>query len=115
MAHFAEIKDGIVERVIVVANDDCTGGEFPLSEASGQAFIADLGIAGAWKQTSYNANFRGNFAGIGYAFDGSNFIAPKPFPSWVLAGVKWVAPVAMPDGDAMYNWNEATLSWVEVE
>jgi len=114
MAHFAEIESGIVQRVIVVANDDCTGGEFPGSEASGQAFIADLGIAGEWKQTSYNNNFRGGFAGIGYTFDGANFIAPKPYPSWILDGVKWTAPVAMPDDGAVYSWDEETLAWVEM-
>ena len=69
MAHFANIRNGKVTRVIVVSNDDCAGGDFPESEAAGQAFIASLGVAGEWRQTSYNGNFRGTYAGIGYIYD----------------------------------------------
>lgn len=78
MAHFAHISNGQVSRVIVVSNDDCGGGNFPESEPVGQAFIASLGIAGEWKQTSYNANFRGLYAGIGFTYDADNdvFVAP---------------------------------------
>ena len=54
MAHFALIENGIVSDVIVVANEDCGGGQFPESEAIGQAFIASIGLSGEWKQTSYN-------------------------------------------------------------
>lgn len=78
MAHFAEIKGDIVTQVIVVGNDDCGGGNFPESEPVGQAFIASLGLQGEWKQTSYNGNFRGCYAGIGYRYDSSldEFVAP---------------------------------------
>ena len=76
MAHFARIDDGIVREVIVIDNADCGGGDFPESEAVGQAFIASIGLAGDWRQTSYNGNFRGTYAGIGYTFDGDEFIAP---------------------------------------
>ena len=69
MAHFAKIENGIVQQVIVVGNGDCAGGEFPESEAAGQAFIASIGLAGEWRQTSYNGNFRGSYAGIGYIYD----------------------------------------------
>jgi len=62
MAHFAKITNNIVEQVIVVANSDCGGGEFPESEPIGQAFIASLGLDGLWLQTSYGANFRGCYA-----------------------------------------------------
>jgi len=66
MAHFAEINnDNIVQQVIVVSNDDCGGGDFPASEPIGQAFIASIGLTGTWLQTSYHANFRGLYAGIG--------------------------------------------------
>lgn len=73
MAHFAKIENGVVTQVIVVSNDDCGGGEFPKSEKAGQTFIASIGLDGEWLQTSYNANFRGKFAGIGDIFDGTNF------------------------------------------
>ena len=78
MAHFARVEDGIVREVIVVGNDDCAGGDFPASEAAGQAFINSIGLNGVWKQTSYNGNFRGTYAGIGFAYDSELdvFVAP---------------------------------------
>jgi hypothetical protein len=69
MAHFAKVENGIVQTVIVVGNENCAGGDFPASEAAGQAFIASLGLAGEWKQTSYNNNFRGKYAGVGDFYD----------------------------------------------
>jgi hypothetical protein len=80
MAHFAKVdNDNIVEQVIVVANSDCGDLDFPESEPVGQAFIASLGIAGEWLQTSYNGNFRGRYAGIGYSYnkDSDSFVAPE--------------------------------------
>jgi len=78
MAHFALVNDGdIVQTVIVVSNDDCGGGDFPQSEPVGQAFLASIGIAGQWLQTSYHANFRGKYAGIGDLWDGTNFVSPE--------------------------------------
>ena len=78
MANFAEVTNMIVEQVIVIANDDCNNLPFPDSEPVGQAFIASLGLEGEWLQTSYNSNFRGCYAGIGYTWDGTDFIAPHP-------------------------------------
>lgn len=70
MAHFAQINDdNVVTQVIVIANDDCGGGNFPESEPIGQAFIANLGLQGQWLQTSYHGNFRGMYAGIGMIWD----------------------------------------------
>ena len=82
MAHFAQVDESnVVRQVIVVGNDDCGGGDFPTSEAVGQAFIASLGLTGTWKQTSYNGNFRGRYAGIGMTYDAvlDEFVAP-PVP-----------------------------------
>lgn len=78
MAHFARVENGVVREVIVVANSDCAGGEYPEAESAGQAFIAGIGLAGEWRQTSYNNNFRGTYAGIGYTFDADAdaFVAP---------------------------------------
>jgi len=75
VAHFARIDSGIVREVIVIDNADCGGGDFPESEPIGQAFIASIGLDGDWRQTSYNGNFRGTYAGIGYTFDGDEFVA----------------------------------------
>jgi hypothetical protein len=78
MAHFAKIEDGVVTQVIVVNNEDCGGGDFPESEAVGQEFISSIGLEGTWLQTSYNNNFRGTYAGIGYTYDEENdaFVPP---------------------------------------
>jgi hypothetical protein len=78
MAHFARIDDGIVREVIVIDNADCGGGDFPESESIGQDFIAGIGLAGVWRQTSYNGNFRGCYAGMGYTYDADldEFVAP---------------------------------------
>jgi hypothetical protein len=81
MAHFAQVDESnTVRQVIVVSNDDCGGGDFPESEPVGQAFIASLGLAGTWLQTSYHANFRGLYAGIGSTYDAEldEFVAPQP-------------------------------------
>ena len=78
MAHFARIDSGIVREVIVINNDDCGGGEFPESEPIGQVFIASIGLEGYYAQTSYNGNFRGTYAGIGYTYDADadEFVPP---------------------------------------
>ena len=74
MAHFAKVENGVVREVIVVGNDDA------LTEAAGQAFIASLGLSGEWLQTSYNANFRSKYAGIGYTWNGTDFVEPVVEP-----------------------------------
>jgi hypothetical protein len=80
MAHFAQVENGKVAQVIVVANEDCGGGDFPESEPIGQAFLASLGLEGEWLQTSYHANFRGAYAGIGFTYDAEldEFVVPAP-------------------------------------
>jgi hypothetical protein len=68
-----------------------------------------------WKQTSYNNNIRKNYAGIGYTYDSQRdaFIAPKPYNSWILNEDTciWEAPVALPDTENRYTWNEEILNW----
>jgi len=81
MANFAKMVSNRVEEVIVVSNEVCDNLPFPESEPIGQAFIASIGIAGEWLQTSYNNNFRGTYAGRGYLFDPllgeyGEFVAP---------------------------------------
>jgi len=81
VAHFAEVDEyNIVRNVIVINNSDCGGGEFPDSEPIGQDFIASIGIAGDWLQTSYNGNFRGQYAGQGMTYDPAldEFVSPQP-------------------------------------
>ena len=110
MSHFAKIENGIVTQVIVAEQD----------------FIDK--IDGEWVQTSYNTYggqhpegrpLRKNYAGIGYTYDSERdaFIPPKRFDSWILDEdtCLWVAPVPYPEDDKVYEWDEDSLSWVEVQ
>lgn len=121
MAHFAKLDaDNIVIDVNVVSNDALDNLAFPESEPAGIAFLTEWsGGYMAWKQTSYNGNFRKNYAGIGFAYDATldAFIPPKPFPSWLLntKTCRWEAPVPYPTDGNNYVWDEATLSWVLAE
>jgi len=120
MAHFAQLDNAsIVTQVIVVNNATIDNLPFPESEPVGIAFCQSLyGPDTIWAQTSYNASFRYNYAGIGFTFDvtAQAFIPPKPYPSWLLNTTvyQWEAPVPYPDDGKMYYWDEATLSWVLV-
>ena len=91
MAHFVKVNsDGSTGDVIVISNDDCGGGDFPESEPIGQAFIASLGIDGYWLQTSYNGNFRGNYAsGCRYDEEKDVFIKERPSEDFVLNTETW--------------------------
>ena len=118
MAHFAELDaNNVVLRVVVIGNADTSDANGVEKEHIGAAFCEKL-FGGTWKQTSYNGNFRKNYAGIGYDWDEARnaFIPPQPFPSWVIneATCQWQAPVAMPTDGKMYTWNEATQAWDEV-
>lgn len=117
MAHFARIENGIVTQVIVVSNNDAPG-DFPESEFIGAQFCSNL-LGGEWKQTSYNANFRIHYAGIGYAYSEEldAFIPQSPYPSWILDTEKldWFPPIEYPDLNKLYTWDEDSLSWIETE
>ena len=104
MSHFAEINtDNIVQRVIVAEQD------FINSGAVGDSFN--------WVQTSYNGNFRKNYAGSGYTYDKTRdaFNAPQPYASWTLveATCQWESPTPYPTDGEMYTWDEDTTAWVE--
>lgn len=118
MAHFAEIdSNGVVQRVIVVANKDTSDANGNEVESIGVAFCQRL-LGGNWVQTSYHGNIRKNYAGIGFTYraDIDAFVPPQPFPSWVLNNdtAQWEAPVPYPNDGKQYSWDEATQSWVEV-
>lgn len=102
MSHFAEIKDGIVQRVIVSEQDFINSGS--------------VGDSFNWVQTSYNNNFRKQFAGAGYVYDKVNdvFVQPQPYTSWTLdSNHDWQPPIPKPE-DGIQNWNEETQTWDEV-
>ena len=109
MSHFAELdENNVVLRVLVGDNN--------MPNEGYDWFVENLG--GTWVQTSYNGNIRKNFAGIGYTYDEDRdaFIPPKPFESWTLNEdtCLWEAPVAYPEDDKMYIWDEDTTSWTEI-
>ena len=120
MAHFAQLDDNsVVIQVIVVSNETIQNLPFPESEPLGVSFCQSLfGQSTIWKQTSYNASFRKNYAGIGFTYDPvlDAFIPPKPYPSWVLntETCRWQAPIPYPNDGKRYRWDEATQSWVEI-
>jgi len=107
MAHFAEVIDGTVTRVIVADTKEW----------------CEANLGGTWVQTSYNTQgnvhtlggtpLHKNYAGIGYSWDGAGFAAPQPFASWTLNtdSYLWEAPVAYPTDGIMYRWNEDDTDW----
>lgn len=102
MSHFAKVEDGIVTQVIVAEQDFINSGL--------------VGDVSQWVQTSYNSNFRKNFAAVGYTYDADRdaFIPPQPYPSWILkeSTCRWIAPVAKPDEEQAYLWDEDSNGWV---
>tara|TARA_B110000858_G_scaffold42621_1_gene48787 strand:- start:147 stop:476 length:330 start_codon:yes stop_codon:yes gene_type:complete len=106
MAHYAKVRNNIVTQVIT-------------AESTFFDTFVDSS-AGEWVQTSYNNNIRKNFAGIGYTYDKERdaFIAPQPYPSWVLVEDTciWQPPTPYPASESfegLYNWDEDTTAWVE--
>jgi hypothetical protein len=116
VAHFAKISAGVVTEVIVVSTDVCPD-PAPDNENKGQAFIASLGLPGEWRQTSYNGNFRKQYAGPSFTYDADAdvFIAPQPYPSWTLDGNHdWQPPTPMPNEGGPWSWDEDTLAWIDL-
>ena len=131
MAHFAQIdSNNVVTQVIVVSNDDTSDSNGVEVESIGVAFCQKLlGAETNWKQTSYNNNIRGNYAGIGYTYMtnvatlgvGSTdiFINQKPYDSWTvgIATATWYPPANPGEAPALtddevaagkyYTWNES--------
>lgn len=119
MAHFAKLNENNeVLEVHVVHNNELLVDGIE-SEAKGVEFLVNWsGGYPFWKQTSYNATIRKNAAGVGYTYDTQRdaFIAPKPYPSWVLdeQTCQWNSSVGMPTDEKLYTWNESTTSWIEI-
>ena len=117
MAHFAEIdENNIVLRVIVVNNNELLNELSIEDETKGKTFCSNL-FGGSWIQTSYNNNFRKNFAGIGYTYDENRdaFVPIKPYKAWVLDSdtCHWNAPINLPaDHETVnYTWDSDTNNW----
>ena len=111
MAHYAFLDDSNIVTEVIVGKDETEIIEGLTPEEWYGNFRNQRCV-----RTSYNGKIRYNFAGIGYTFDGVGFAAPKPFESWSLNQDTyiWEAPTPMPTDGKIYNWDEATTSWVEV-
>ena len=129
MAHFAQLdENNVVTQVIVVGNSDTADVNGVESENIGVAFCQSLlGAETNWKQTSYNGNMRGNYAGIGMKYMsgvatlgvGSTdvFISQQPYASWTISTTEaqWVSPLgdapALTDeqraAGSSYTWDES--------
>ena len=128
MAHFAQLdENNVVTQVIVVSNDDTSDSNGIETESIGVAFCQKLlGSDTNWKQTSYNGNSRGNYAGIGFTYMenvatlgvGSTdiFIPQQPYASWSIGvgTAQWYAPIPEPAltddqiaAGSYYEWDES--------
>jgi len=124
MAHFAELDgSNVVTRVIVVGNDVTTASG-PLGtndmHVDGETWCVNFFKGGNWKQTSYNNNFRKQYAGKGFTFDSAKdkFISPQPYTSWALDGNDdWQAPVTYPTDttDKRISWDEDGQKWTATD
>ena len=127
MAHFASLDiNNKVLQVVVISNEDvdANGGD---QSAEAETFVATIvpfnPFGGAWKQTSYNNNFRKQYAGIGYSYDATKdkFIEPQPYSSWSLdASDDWKAPVTYPtvteisSNPISITWDEDNKKWTGI-
>jgi hypothetical protein len=126
MAHFAELNgSNQVVRVVVVGNDIATANG-PLGEndmhVDGETWCKNFFKGGTWKQTSYNNNFRKQYAGKGFTYDEAKdkFICPQPYSSWSLdENDDWQAPVARPtnqgddeDNRKIAQWDDVNQQWI---
>ena len=101
MAHYAKIVDAKVINVITA------------EESFFDTFYDDA--AGLWLETKMDGSIRKNYAGIGFSYDATRdaFIPPQPYPSWTLNEdtCLWECPVAYPNDDKIYEWNEDNQEW----
>jgi len=114
MAHYAFLdENNIVTEVIVGRNEY----EVVNGISDWEAWYGEF-RGQVCKRTSYNNNYRKNYAGVGYYFDEAldAFIPPKPFDSWVLdeETCRWQAPIDYPTDGFLYSWDEENQNWVAV-
>jgi hypothetical protein len=112
MAHYAFIDENNIVTEVIVGIDENETIEALTTEEWYSQFKGMRCV-----RTSYNANIRGVFAGVGYSYDEDLdlFVVPKPFVSWLRDGSFWKAPIEMPEDGKFYLWNEELGAWVEAE
>ena len=122
MAHYAFLdENNIVTEVIVGVDEYITQTDLDGTDVGGSSEAWETWYGNfrgqLCKRTSYNGNYRKNYAGIGYTFDSVRdaFIPPKPYPSWILNEdtCLWDSPVPRPEGEGLWDWDEDSLNWIE--
>ena len=99
MPHFAEI-DPQTNEVIKVS-------------LANSKLWCEYHLGGTWVRTYKNTPGK-KYAGKGYIYhpDKDNFSPPQPYPSWTLdEQCQWHPPVAQPDDENRYEWDEDTQTW----
>lgn len=121
MAHYAFLnKNNIVTEVITGVDEDIVQIDLYGTQVGGSTEVWEIWYGNfrgqTCKRTSYNSNYRKNYAGIGFTYDEQRdaFIPPKPYPSWILNEFSclWEAPISYPNDGNHYIWDEDTISWV---
>ena len=118
MAHFCRLdSSNTVIQIIVVDNEKLLDEHGVEQEQKGIDFFKSIfGADTNWVQTSYNNNFRKQYAWGGGKYDPVNdvFIKPQPWPSWNLnSSFDWEAPVAYPTDNELYHWDEEQGNWIK--
>lgn len=112
MAHYAFLDENNVVTEVIKGRDE---NEIVDDISDWETYYGNIRNQ-VCKRTSYNNNIRKQYAGIGFTYDETAdvFIAPQPFPSWVLdENYDWQAPIEYPADGNSYLWDESSLSWVE--
>ena len=115
---FAKIDENnkVVNR-LVVSERDCMDENEKFSESVGATYMNKL-FGGSWLLSEISGSRKG-WGEVGHDYDESRnaFIAPKPFPSWILNEETciWDAPVSYPDDDKIYSWDENKQQWDLIE
>jgi hypothetical protein len=113
MAHYTFLDENSIVTEVIVGIDETELIEGKDPETWYGEFRGQV-----CKRTSYNGNIRKNYAGLGFYFDEGRdaFIAPKPYPSWLLNEdtCQWEAPIPYPDDDLMYQWDEEQGDWTPI-
>ncbi len=122
MAHYAFLdNNNVVTQVITGVDENIIQTDTDGTQVGGTSEAWELWYGNfrgqICKRTSYNNNYRKNYAGIGFTYDSERdaFIPPKPFNSWVLDEVTclWQPPTPRPV-EGLWYWNEETVAWIEI-
>jgi len=124
MAHYAFLNENNVVTEVITGVDEDTiqtdldGSQIGGSSEAWETWYGNFRVQ-VCKRTSYNGNYRKNYAGIGYTYDEERdaFIAPKPFVKWILneENCQWESPIPYPQDGESYYWNDNANKWEKLQ